>query len=213
MKISKRALYRLLGVVFILIAYFSLLTGIGYCRAPEKYRMNVLEKFSVSDFSLMEGASGTVDPAAGQIQYKNEAAGILSGCSVEIAIPDVRTVAVEFTLNCAAGYEGGILCVDLCGESYDSPEQEYQEVLQAGTKALRISLSTGEVPPDTYDLRLFTLDRCDVTIEGLEVALLSDGINMTIVGAYLLACVAALLSALFFWRFSKYQIKKTDISM
>lgn len=205
MKISKRALYRLLGIIFALIAYFSLLTGISYCRAPERYRMNVLEKFSVSDFSLMEGASGTVDPAAGQIQYKNEAGDALAGCSVKIAIPDVRAVAVELKLSCAAGYEGGILCVDLCGKNYDNPEQEHQEVLQVGTKELSFSLPTGEAPPDTYDLRIFTLDRCDVTIEELEVVLLTDGINMTIVGSYLLTCVATLLSALFFCKFTKYR--------
>lgn len=205
MKISKSVLYRLLGVVFVLIAYFSLLTGISYCRGPERYRMNVLERLSASNFSLMEGASGTIGISAGQIQYKSETAGALAGCSVEISSPNVRAVAVELTLNCAAGYEGGVLCMDLCGKCYDNQEQEYQEVLQVGIKKLSVFLPTGEVPPDTYDLRLFTLDKCDVTIEELEVTLLSDGINTTIVGAYLLACVAALLSALFFWRFSKYQ--------
>ena len=204
MKISKRVLYRLLGVFFVLIAYFSLLTGISYCRGPERYRMNILERFSASDFSLMEGVSGTIGLSAGQIQYKNETGGALAGCSVEISSPNVRAVAVELTLNCAAGYEGGTLCIDLCGKDYDNQEQEHQEVLQAGTKKLSVLLPTGEAPPDTYDLRIFTLDRCDMTIEGLEVVLLTDGLNMTIVGSYLLAGIAALLSGLFFWRFNKY---------
>ena len=203
MKISKRTFYRLLGIVFALVAYFALLTGISYSRAPDRYRMHVLDKFAVSDFSPMDGAAGVLDPLTGQMHFQNERGGSLVGYSVEIALPNVRSVVVDLTLNCAEGYENGILCIDLCGENYDNPEQEHQEILQVGTKKISVSLPTGEEPPDKYDLRIFTLDRCDLTIDNLSVSLLTDGVNVTIMVSYLTACVTALLSAAFFLKFSK----------
>lgn len=205
MKISKRAFYRLLGIIFALVAYFALLTGISYSRAPDRYRMHVLDKFTISNFSPMDGAAGGLDPLKSKIHFQNEQDGSLVGYSVEIALPNVRSVGVDLTLDCAEGYENSVLCIDLCGENYDNPEQEHQEVLQVGMEEISVSLPTGEDPPDKYDLRIFTLDRCDLTIGDLNVFLLTDGLNATIVVSYLSACVTALVSVAFFRKFSKCQ--------
>lgn len=203
MKTLTQTLCRLFSIMLALIAYFALLTGISYSRAPERFRMDALKKFTATDFIPMGKNRNILDPGTKDIHLKNEDQNSLAGCFTNVAAPAVRSVLIEFTLQCVEGYESGVLCIDLCGEHYDNPEQEHQEATQSGTKKLSILLPTGECPPDTYDLRIFTLDKCDLMISKLEVLLLTEAKNTIAMRSYVIAGAAAFLSMVFFRQFLK----------
>ena len=170
MNTKKKSASKWLILVLALCFYFCVLIIVSYLRAPEQNRRELIERFSSSDFSEIEGMTGNYHSDVRNINLENEA-GLVSGICTEIPLAGVEEIQVSFYVRSDQNTLGSILVVDLCAPDYDRQEQEQWVSIDQKGKAVSVLLKPGSDAPQYAFLRVFTTDRLSCVISDLEVCL------------------------------------------
>lgn len=175
----------------IIVCYMAVLTLVSHARGPEKYEISTdSPMIGVEDFTSFDG-----EPAWGEsLQIVNEMPGTAAGYSAWTTLDDLDKIQVSFQINGPPEYAGNVLYVDLyeLETGYDNAEQQVSIILQGGTNKVEFSLEPGEEHPSDAELRIFTLDPADYTIEDISLLMLklqpkaSAGIIAGVVVCFLL---------------------------
>ena len=165
-KISRKLI---VGVLAIFL-YFAVLTCISYQRASEEFRIdkNAQQLIGYQDFIVMNGNEGERVEPDGLVFNSSDGSAKVFAARVNLA--ELRTISVQFTVDCPKEYAGTTLHVDLYdGEAYDAPEQEFSVVLAPGVNQINEVLDKGENAPEEAWLRIFTLEPAGYSIHNLKV--------------------------------------------
>lgn len=165
----KRMRFRLkvLLIFEAVVCYMAMLNIVSHARGPQNYGvLTDIPLVSVSDFAGFDG--GRTEQG---LRLENQVPGTAVGYQAELMLSGLDSIYLRFSVYCPAEYAGGTLIVDLYNyeSGYDSPEQEYQLILQEGINEAAFSLHPGESAPDKALLRLFTLDAAGYEVSGLQV--------------------------------------------
>lgn len=164
----KRFRLKILLIFEAVVCYMALLNIVSHIRAPQQYGPATdVPLVSISDFIGFDGG-GTEQ---GLLLLENQTLGTAVGYQAELTLSGLDSIYFSFSVDCPAEYAGGTLIVDLYNyeSGYDSPEQEYQLVLQEGDNEAAFSLRPGENAPEKALLRLFTVDAARYEVSGLQV--------------------------------------------
>ena len=163
----KRFRLKILLIFEAVACYMALLNIVSHVRAPQQYvPATDAPLVSVSDFTGFDGG-GTEQG----LRLENQAPGTAVGYQAELTLSGLDSIYLRVSVDCPAEYAGGVLFVDLYNyeSGYDSPEQEYQLVLQEGANEAAFILKPGEGAPEKALLRLFTLDAAGYEVNDLQV--------------------------------------------
>ncbi len=154
-------------ILELIVCYMAVLTVISYLRGPiRKQIIQEMPLLRIEDFTSFRGETAKVP-----LWFDNATPGTAVGYSAELQLENLGGVHVLCSFECPEECAGGILHVDLynADAGYDSDEQEYSFVLQAGVNDVSFSLAPGEAHPQMAWLRIFTLDSARYNISDLYI--------------------------------------------
>lgn len=152
-----------------IVSYLAILVLISHIRGPVQYqRLTSQPLLATTDF-IATNDEGIYEITGETIPIKNDATGVPAVYAAELTLSGLERISVSFWIDCPETYAGTTLHVDLCGENYDSDEQEYQAVLTPGVNQLSFCIEPGENAPEQANFRIFTLEPADYTVQDLEV--------------------------------------------
>lgn len=146
------------------ILYFSIL-GVALATDPEFMPKRSEDLVHYSDFSAVSGTGSMITDDAlvfADDQY-------MSIFSATMPLLEMERITVEFVVDCSETSQGAVLHVDVIGDNYDAPEQEFVVTLKKGINEVSEMIPiTGNIP-DELHLRIFTLDPADYSLTELSV--------------------------------------------
>lgn len=147
-----------------IILYFSVL-GLALVTDPEFMSSKSDNFVNYNDFSVLFGKNSHVSEA--ELVFSDQEDGTMF--YTILPATDMEEITVRFTLNCPENYAGTMLFVDLYGNEYDFPEQEFMVILNQGINEVCESIPiTGNIP-DELQMRLYTLGPAEYSLVDLSV--------------------------------------------
>lgn len=168
MRRNTTTLIKTIIVLEIIVCYMGFLAVVSYMRSPVRYKAMTDSPICQSeDFISFAG----IPSATNVLTFENNAQGQLFGWQKQLDLSTLERIHISFSVNCPEEFAGGTLFVDLYNfeENYDPSEQEYQLLLTSGENNVEFTLCPGSPKPDTADLRFFTLDVAQYSVEKLTV--------------------------------------------
>ena len=165
-KKSRRFRLKILLLLEVVICYMALLNLVSHSRGPERYRvLTGTPLVTISDFIGFDGSGSEQG-----LVLENQIPGTAVGYQAELPLIGLEGIYISFSVDCPPEYAGSVLITDLYDfeSGYDSPEQEYQLTLQPGVNELEVSLRVSENAPSKAQLRIFTTDIADYSLNNLH---------------------------------------------
>lgn len=168
-KQRKKRQFRLkaLLIIEIIVCYMAFLNVISHARGPQNYEaVTDAPLLTASDFIGFDGGR-----AEQGLVFNNQTMGAAVGYQAELSLDELERILISFTVDCPPEYIGSTLYVDLYNDiaNYDNPEQEYHLVLQEGLNNASTVLEPGKSAPENGQLRFFTVEPADYTLEDLQI--------------------------------------------
>lgn len=207
---GKRGILKAILIIEIIVCYMAVLTVISHIRGPEPWVLSDAPLLRTEDFMPLN----SVKPETEEVfHFQNDGKGDAVGFSAPLGLQGVERIQISFQVECSNEYAGGLLCVDLCAEGYDNPEQEKQIELQAGSNDVSFELSPGDGSPDYAQLRFFTVSPADFKITELRIYQVVPAPKVSLgMALFAAVCIIALVVTICIFINSYYRSRKQERS-
>lgn len=165
---NRRIILKFVVIISAIATYISILNIISHIRGPVQYYANKdFPMVDVGDFVSFTGEQTNSDV----LILSNPSVGSVAGYSANILLYDTERIQVSFDIVCPEEYDQSTILIDLYNpeEEYDSQEQEDVKRLQKGNNTIVTVLNPGQDAPKEAQLRIFTGDSINVTLDNIEV--------------------------------------------